>query len=121
MVYAMVYAIGCFQYETSTIILFCHCFLLPEERQKLLSEGGGGGESGDEQPATLPSTQLPVTNPTPVFPVSYTEPPPEYTPLVVPKYQEYAGASGMGIPVQVQVEGRTVPATLVQEVRCSLL
>ena len=97
-----------------------------EEQQKLLSEGEG--ESGDEQHLTV-TTENPLilttpcpppnTDPAPQLPVTHAEPPPEYTAMALPKYEEYAqytAASGMGVPVEVQVDGRTVPATLVQEV-----
>lgn len=119
---------------------------MAEERQRLLNVGGegvgdvsdgeGGTENGGEttQSAMMTPSDAPptFTHPPPALtlvpprppvppPTPFSDPPPKYAPPgEAPPYTEpeYLTASGMGVPVQIQVEGgRTVQATLVQEVR----
>lgn len=73
-------------------------------------------------PADIATTQIPVTTsaPKPINPVVLGAPP-EYTYHVPPTHYAAAVpmASGVGpggLPVQVQVDGRTISATLVQDV-----
>ena len=73
----------------------------------------------DSTPATIatgPSTDMPT-----MFPPTDTSvlpPPPDYSlhdaPNVPPKYTPMAGAA---LPVNIQMDGRLVPATMMQDVR----
>jgi hypothetical protein len=86
-----------------------------EERQTLLS-GESARESEDERPPALLPPQLP---PQP----SALQSVPLHHPLVVPPEQPppayelpaYSEVKPVGIPVQLQLDGRTVTATLIQE------
>ena len=70
-------------------------------------------------PPTTITHSLPPHAPEPP-PVQFSDPPPKYAPPgEAPPYneREYLAASGVGVPVQIQVEGgQMVQATLVQEV-----
>lgn len=91
-----------------------------EERQNLLSGEGGEGEeqppSHPPPPPVLPPPILPPPHET-YHPPKYNEPPPAYVTAILPQYHGYPAAPGMGVPVEIQVEGgQMVPGTLVQEV-----
>lgn len=70
-----------------------------------------------------PHPQFPPSNPLPPLPqppaqlgARYAEPPPAYTPKAVFQPEDPLGVVGVGVPIQIQVEGgRTVAATLMQE------
>ena len=79
--------------------------------------------SVNPQPPTAPdvaTTQIPVmtTGPKPVPNPAVLGAPPEYTYHVPPTHYAAAVpmASAAGLPVQVQVDGRTLSATLMQDV-----
>ena len=108
-----------------------HCLshsLTPEETQRLLGADGEPSLAADEQappppplaPAIInpptanvtPSTLYPTLGAPPVI-MDHNDPPPEYTPVV---QGQVPMATNMGYPIQLQLEGQLVPATLMRDV-----